>query len=95
MLIAIGDLHGHVRALDRIIAALDERYGILAPDGVLRGGVTLVTTGDYIDRGSHGLEVIAFFAPEGQADTLVYLLAFVVAGGFALVPLAALFGIVE
>lgn len=59
MLIAIGDLHGHVRALDRIIAALDARYGILAPDGVLRSGVTLVTTGDYIDRGSQGLEVIA------------------------------------
>ena len=59
MLIAIGDLHGHVRALERILAAAHEKHAILRDDGGLRAGVTVLTTGDHFDRGEHGLEVIA------------------------------------
>jgi hypothetical protein len=59
LLVAIGDLHGHVRALDRILAALHARHAILGPRRGLRAGVTLVTAGDHVDRGRHALEVIA------------------------------------
>lgn len=58
LLAAIGDLHGHAPALDRLLAALDRRHAILAKDGSLREGVRLVFTGDYIDRGTGGLAVI-------------------------------------
>jgi hypothetical protein len=59
LLIAIGDLHGHAIALDRILAALQARHGILGARGGLRSGVTLVTMGDHVDRGEHALQVLA------------------------------------
>ncbi len=58
LLVAIGDLHGHRPALDELLAALDRRHGILRTSGGLRRGVTLVTTGDYVDRGSNALGII-------------------------------------
>jgi hypothetical protein len=60
LIIAIGDLHGHYRALERILAALQEKYGVFqngVPDR-LRSGVRFVFTGDYIDRGRHALRII-------------------------------------
>jgi hypothetical protein len=60
LLVAIGDLHGHLPALDQLLAGLDRRYALLdAATGGLRRGVTLVTTGDHIDRGSDALGIIA------------------------------------
>jgi hypothetical protein len=43
LVIGIGDLHGHYRALERIFTALQEKYGVFhdgAPDR-LRNGVGL------------------------------------------------------
>lgn len=57
LLVGIGDLHGHLPALEQLLGALDGRHGILDGEG-LRAGVTIVLTGDYIDRGSQGLAVI-------------------------------------
>jgi hypothetical protein len=59
-LIAVGDLHGHYQALDRILNALHERYGVFQDvrSDRLRRGVRLVVTGDYIDRGRHALRII-------------------------------------
>jgi calcineurin-like phosphoesterase family protein len=59
IVVAIGDLHGHYPALDRLLADL-RRYDLFEhsdPDK-LRRGVTLVFTGDYIDRGDHALAII-------------------------------------
>jgi len=60
LIVGIGDLHGHYRALERLLDALQEKYGIFregSPDR-LREGVQLVFTGDYIDRGRHALRII-------------------------------------
>ncbi|MEK6629109.1 MAG: metallophosphoesterase [Acidobacteriota bacterium] len=60
VIIGIGDLHGHYRALERILDALQEKCGVFgagSPDR-LRTGVQLVFTGDYIDRGRHALRII-------------------------------------
>lgn len=59
LLVAIGDLHGHLSALAQILAALQDRHRILDRRGRLREGVTLVFTGDYVDRGTGALPVIA------------------------------------
>jgi len=59
-LIAIGDLHGHYPALERLLDRLDKDLGIFdlrEPDR-LRRGVKMVFTGDYIDRGDRALELI-------------------------------------
>ncbi len=58
LVIGIGDLHGHLPALERLLDGLHEEFGIL-PDGArLRDGVEIIFTGDYIDRGEHSREVI-------------------------------------
>jgi len=60
LIIAIGDLHGHFRALERILDAVQKKYGIFGAggEGRLRPGVQFVFTGDYIDRGRHALRII-------------------------------------
>jgi hypothetical protein len=60
LIIAIGDLHGHYRALVRILDAVQKKYGIFGAGGQerLRPGVQFVFTGDYIDRGRHALRII-------------------------------------
>ena len=58
VLIGIGDLHGHYPALERLERELDEAYNLFNGNSVLRNGVKLVFTGDYIDRGEHSLQVI-------------------------------------
>lgn len=60
LIIAIGDLHGHYLALERILDALQEKYGVFGTDtqDQLCPGVQLVFTGDYIDRGRHALRII-------------------------------------
>lgn len=60
LIIGIGDLHGHYRALERLLDALQKKCGIFresSPDR-LREGVHLIFTGDYIDRGRHALRII-------------------------------------
>jgi hypothetical protein len=60
LIIGIGDLHGHYRALESILDALQKKCGIFRegnPD-LLRAGVQFVFTGDYIDRGRHALRII-------------------------------------
>jgi len=60
LIIAVGDLHGHYLALERILDALQEKYGVFLDGGRdrLRAGVQFVFTGDYIDRGRHALKII-------------------------------------
>ncbi len=60
LIIAIGDLHGHYRALERLLDAVQKRYGIFSAGGEdrLRPGVQFVFTGDYIDRGRHALGIM-------------------------------------
>ena len=60
LIIAIGDLHGHYRALERILDAVQKKYEIFGADGEdrLRPGVQFVFTGDYIDRGRDALRII-------------------------------------
>jgi hypothetical protein len=60
--IAIGDLHGHYPALEALLDALAERHRIFVSGGSaekLAPGVSLVLTGDYIDRGTSALDIIA------------------------------------
>lgn len=58
--IAIGDLHGHYLALERILDALQGKCHVFAEGAQdrLLPGVQLVFTGDYIDRGRHALRII-------------------------------------
>jgi hypothetical protein len=60
LLVAIGDLHGHYPALEALLSALERRGDVFRGSGSdrLAPGVTLVFTGDYIDRGSSALSVI-------------------------------------
>lgn len=60
MLVAIGDLHGHYPALERILGALRDHLGVFTRSGAdrLRTDTKLVFTGDYIDRGHHALAII-------------------------------------
>ncbi len=60
LVIAIGDLHGHYPALERLLESLQSTYLIFRPHELdrLRPGVTLVFTGDYIDRGDDALGII-------------------------------------
>jgi len=60
LLIAVGDLHGTANGLDTILAALQSRFDIFDDNHLqrLRGHVTLVFTGDYIDRGEGSIRVL-------------------------------------
>ena len=60
LIVAIGDLHGHYRALERILDALQGRGDVFGEGGQaqLLPGVQFVFTGDYIDRGRHALRII-------------------------------------
>ena len=58
LLIGIGDLHGHLPALETILQGLETKLGILSPDGKLASHAKIVFTGDYIDRGLQSLAVI-------------------------------------
>jgi hypothetical protein len=70
VIVAIGDLHGHEPALNQLLAGLQARYGIFEdrnPDR-FRRGVTLVFTGDYIDRGKSALAIIEKLRRLGSAN---------------------------
>ncbi len=60
LIVGIGDLHGHYPALERLLESLQSTYLIFRPHELdrLRSGVTLVFTGDYIDRGDNALGII-------------------------------------
>lgn len=58
LLIGIGDLHGNWKGLERILEVLDEHLGILGTRGSLDRDVTIVFTGDYIDRRPGALQII-------------------------------------
>ncbi len=70
LLIAIGDLHGHYPALVALLDALQKHHGIF--DGsdadALAPGVTLVFTGDYIDRGNQALKIISRLSELARAS---------------------------
>lgn len=61
--IAIGDIHGHLAALDGLLAAIEP-----APDD------TLITLGDYVDRGPNSRGVIDRLIQLGRRCRLVPLL---------------------
>lgn len=60
LLIGIGDLHGHLTALDSLLDSLNgkERIFTDAANLKLRNGVEIVFTGDYIDRGKNTIGVV-------------------------------------
>lgn len=60
LLIGVGDLHGHVVALRKLLLSLQQRRRIFLDLGslTLSPGVKMVFTGDYIDRGNKSLEII-------------------------------------
>lgn len=58
LVIGIGDLHGHLPALERLLDGLHSEFGILSDGEHLRDGVEVVFTGDYIDRGTHSRETV-------------------------------------
>ena len=59
LVIGIGDIHGHVAALNIILNALNKRYSIFKGSNLqLREGIELVALGDYIDRGSSSIPTI-------------------------------------
>lgn len=63
LLIGMGDFHGHYPALETLLSSLDAEYRIFEDKQKLVMGknVTLVCTGDYIDRGSSALKIIDTF----------------------------------
>jgi len=58
LVIGIGDLHGHLPALEQLVDALQEEYGIFSDGERLHDEVEIVFTGDYIDRGAYSRETI-------------------------------------
>jgi len=58
VLVGIGDLHGHYIALQQILESLNRRHNIFSEQNILKEGIKLVFTGDYIDRGEQGLKII-------------------------------------
>lgn len=60
VMVAIGDLHGHEPALNQLLTGLQAKYRIFEDRNpeALRSGVTLLFTGDYIDRGKNALAII-------------------------------------
>jgi hypothetical protein len=75
LLIGIGDLHGHLPALETLLEGLSNKLGVLSPKGKLKAHAKLVFTGDYIDRGSQSLAVIERIMElqkqnPGQVETL-------------------------
>lgn len=58
LVIGIGDLHGHYPALESLLEGLQGKYHIFSGDFTLWEGISLVFTGDYIDRGDSALKII-------------------------------------
>ena len=60
MVVAIGDLHGHLPAVESLFDGLHKRYGLFTNrrDLALRPKIKLQFTGDYINKGSYNREVI-------------------------------------
>lgn len=58
VIVGIGDLHGHIPALEGILELVDSSCGIRDADGKIRPDVQLVFCGDYIDRGTQSLELL-------------------------------------
>lgn len=67
----IGDLHGHVRTLERLL----QRLGYKPVDGVwMQEGRRVLFLGDYIDRGPHPretLELVRAMVDAGHAQALM------------------------
>jgi hypothetical protein len=60
LIVGIGDLHGHYQALDTLLNGLQEQYELFSDKDrkILKKGMRLVFTGDYIDRGENALQII-------------------------------------
>jgi len=57
---AIGDLHGHAKALDNLLDSLDKKFGLFKERNslVLASNKKMIFIGDYIDRGKTGRKVL-------------------------------------
>lgn len=64
VLFAIGDIHGNYDALQSILGTLQSRHQIFTDSGMetLADHVTLVFTGDYVDRGPDAIKVLDYLA---------------------------------
>ena len=64
VLFAIGDIHGNFDALQSILGTLQSRHQIFTDSGMetLADHVTLVFTGDYVDRGPDAIKVLDYLA---------------------------------
>lgn len=56
--IGIGDLHGHLKALEVLLIGLEKKLGIFEAGDKLHPHVNITFTGDYIDRGKESKGVI-------------------------------------
>jgi Mor family transcriptional regulator len=78
VLFAIGDIHGAYHAIEEILETLDQRYKIFTDENkcVLADHVTLVFTGDYVDRGEHAIQALNRLADikQGSSDRLILLM---------------------
>lgn len=86
LVIGIGDLHGHIPALEGILNRLDELYMIFKKDGKLKNNVRLVFCGDYIDRGKQSKELLERIKELEETNSNVEALA----GNHELMALGAL-----
>ena len=64
VLFAIGDIHGNYDALQSILQTLQSRHQIFTDSGMesLADHVTLVFTGDYVDRGPDAIKALDYLA---------------------------------
>jgi hypothetical protein len=87
--IGIGDLHGHYPACAELLAALHTHYSLFTDvdAAVLREGVSIDFTGDLIDRGTSGLQVIERVQSLRQANPAMVTVMF---GNHELIALAGL-----
>jgi len=90
--VAIGDLHGHYPALEKLLTGLQNKYALFSELDLsnntlpLRNDASLVFLGDYIDRGTQGRKILELVMAAEQSNQNVHALM----GNHELMLLAAL-----